>query len=426
MKQKVILFILLFISFKVLAAPANDNCSNAITLTSNSSCTTGTTYQGGIEIGENSPSCASTFNQSVWYKFTATSTAMFIQLETSGVYGGTVSPSRWFSAVYHTNTCFPSSSTLVSCQTANSVGTGDNIIENLLSGLTIGDTYYIQVGYGTGGGYNGVPQFCIRVGVPLSGNSTCQFPTGPACGYSTIPTTSQVLATCSPYNQIPYNEGSSLVSQCYTFIASSTTVSFNIMVTSTCSGGNVTNFTYSLYSTCGTSIQTGTLSNLTFPSLIPGRQYTFCYSFNVPSNCYHIAYYPYFVGASPLPVELLSFKAKYISKGVELKWSTASEINNDFFKIYKSLDGINYEFLTQVSGNGTTSQIHDYSILDREITGKIIYYKLVQIDYDGIETKYDPVAVECNFTTKLPYKVFNSLGQEVTENYPGVKFYLYK
>ncbi len=40
----------------------------------------------------------------------------------------------------------------------------------------------------------------------------------------------------------------------------------------------------------------------------------------------------------PLPIELISFEAKANSEYVELNWSTASEINNDYFTIERSAD----------------------------------------------------------------------------------------
>lgn len=127
-----------------------------------------------------------------------------------------------------------------------------------------------------------------------------------------------------------------------------------------------------------------------------------------------------------LPVELTSFTANCNPRGIELKWQTASELNNDCFKLYKSFDGTHYQLFSQVPGNGNTSELQNYSIVDEDISGKIIYYKLVQFDYDGTPNDYDPIAIVCYRKSRVLDKIVNSLGQEINENTPGLKFYLYR
>jgi hypothetical protein len=335
-----------------------------------------------------------------------------------------MSSGRWVSAVYNTSSCLPSASSLISCQTGNSVGTADGLIENILNGLTVGNTYLIQIAYGVGGGITGVPEFCISVGdqfTPIC--NTCQSPCGQACGFNTTPSVNQVVNNCTAFNQTPYNEGSSLVNQCYTFRAVNSTVSFNIIVNSTCGTGNVTNFTYSLYtSSCGTPIQTGTLSNLTFNGLIIGQWYTFCYSFSVPSGCYHTAYWPYFVGAAPLPVELIDFIGEYYNNGIKLYWSTASEINNDYFVLSKSFDGTNYQALTRIRGRGNSNSLTEYIYVDYDVCDTIVYYKIKQVDYDGNYKEYDPIAFKCR-VQYLHKDFYDVLGRKVKLDYDGVKLY---
>lgn len=408
-----------------LVVPPNDDCSNAIQLTVNGTCIIGTTDQGSLQTGEYQPPCATlTFNQSVWYRFTATASRMYVQLELNTVIGGLMSSGRWVSAVYQSTTCTPPASSLISCQTANSVGTADGVIVNTLNGLTVGATYLIQIAYGVGNGITGVPEYCIQVGdqfTPVC--NTCQSPCGQACGFSTSPTVNQVVNNCTSFDQLPYNEGTSLVNQCYTFRAVNSTVSFNIIVNSNCGTGNVTNFSYNLYSSsCGTPIQSGTLSNLTFNSLIVGQWYTFCYTFNVPSGCHHTAYWPYFVGAAPLPVDLIEFNGVYYNAGLKLYWSTASEINNDYFDILKSFDGINYFKIKSIRGKGNSNVITNYEYIDYDVCNTIVYYKLKQIDYDGVIKEYDPIAFKCR-RTYLYDNFYDILGRKVQQDYDGIKIY---
>jgi hypothetical protein len=92
---------------------------------------------------------------------------------------------------------------------------------------------------------------------------------------------------------------------------------------------------------------------------------------------------------NPLPVELLSFEHIVVSTDlsgsvIELNWQTASEINNDRFEVYRSIDGVDFNLVQVVPGVGTSSNINTYSTLDKAAhISTTLYYKLVQIDFDG-------------------------------------------
>ncbi|MFK7921216.1 MAG: ELWxxDGT repeat protein [Bacteroidia bacterium] len=85
-----------------------------------------------------------------------------------------------------------------------------------------------------------------------------------------------------------------------------------------------------------------------------------------------------------LPVELLDFQANLQANGqVLLEWSTATEINNDYFVIERSVDGVLYEPIAQIDGNGTKASQSDYDVLDNKpLNGKNIY-RIKQVDFDG-------------------------------------------
>mgnify|MGYP000111778957 CR=1 FL=1 len=88
----------------------------------------------------------------------------------------------------------------------------------------------------------------------------------------------------------------------------------------------------------------------------------------------------------PLPVELIHFDAQAAANHTaDLHWATASEINNSHFEIERSYDGIRWEWVGNVTGNGTTSQLIDYNYADETIakSQNTAYYRLKQIDYDG-------------------------------------------
>ena len=105
-----------------------------------------------------------------------------------------------------------------------------------------------------------------------------------------------------------------------------------------------------------------------------------------------------FTSPSPLPVQLISFTENCIeSKNqIELKWSTASEINNDYFEIQKSKDLNNWESVRLIDGNGNSNIIRNYSFVDQYENEKR-YYRLKQVDFDGKINYSQTINVKCAF-----------------------------
>ena len=75
---------------------------------------------------------------------------------------------------------------------------------------------------------------------------------------------------------------------------------------------------------------------------------------------------------------------------------------------------------------GSTSEIHDYEFYDNEYSKNVVYYKLTQTDYDGQVKEYYPTSITCFEKEKKLIKIVNYLGQEVNENYDGLKYYIYE
>jgi hypothetical protein len=97
-----------------------------------------------------------------------------------------------------------------------------------------------------------------------------------------------------------------------------------------------------------------------------------------------------------LPIELLSFTAQVKDAEVHLNWATASEINNDYFNVERSTDGIYFTSISKINGAGNSAEILNYSVLDNDALIGVSYYRLKQTDFDG-ETNYsDIVAVQFN------------------------------
>jgi hypothetical protein len=87
--------------------------------------------------------------------------------------------------------------------------------------------------------------------------------------------------------------------------------------------------------------------------------------------------------AGGFPVEWLSFEAESWGQEVRLRWTTASELNNDYFAVERSLDGLSWEQLGRVAGAGTSSEAQLYEYRDRVPHAVGSYYRLKQVDFDG-------------------------------------------
>ncbi len=97
---------------------------------------------------------------------------------------------------------------------------------------------------------------------------------------------------------------------------------------------------------------------------------------------------------NPLPVELLNFTAiEKQEEYVQLDWTTVSEINNDYFSVQKSIDGINWQEINQVQGAGNSSQTIEYTLNDYNPFIGTSYYRLEQFDFNGDSEYSDLEAV---------------------------------
>lgn len=94
--------------------------------------------------------------------------------------------------------------------------------------------------------------------------------------------------------------------------------------------------------------------------------------------------------ASPLPIELLSFTAQRLGEGVLLEWSTATETNNDFFEVQRSRNGIDWDNIKKIRGQGNSNQTYKYKMLDKNPLRAKSYYRLKQYDFDG-KFSYSPI-----------------------------------
>lgn len=141
---------------------------------------------------------------------------------------------------------------------------------------------------------------------------------------------------------------------------------------------------------------------------------------------------------TPLPVDLIGFQAKNKGSKVYLEWITSSEVNNDYFVVERSRDGITYEALSIVQGNGSTTLHSEYKYVDNLPYYPVTYYRLKQVDFDGkfeyskvvhlytevlqetLTISPNPcsatVTVSCRTPIKQAIQIYNHLGTNVSNS----------
>lgn len=122
---------------------------------------------------------------------------------------------------------------------------------------------------------------------------------------------------------------------------------------------------------------------------------------NVPGDIYNNWIENTDGGGTPFPVNLLYFRAQAQSNGNLLSWATAAEQNNAYFSIEYSMDGQNFELITEVRGNGNSNSSLEYEFLDvnKPVEG---YYRLSQTDYDGTRKQLKTVDISAHEQSEPP------------------------
>jgi hypothetical protein len=88
-----------------------------------------------------------------------------------------------------------------------------------------------------------------------------------------------------------------------------------------------------------------------------------------------------------LPVQILPLNAYKEGSAVNLKWATESEENSNYFEIWRSADGNNFDKLIgTVASPGNSSVRRDYELKDNQPHASWNYYRVKQIDKDGHST----------------------------------------
>lgn len=99
---------------------------------------------------------------------------------------------------------------------------------------------------------------------------------------------------------------------------------------------------------------------------------------------------------SVLPVTFDDFWSECEGDHIRLKWTTISEVNNDYFILERATENLQFEEIARIEGAGTTTANQAYTFIDRESFRKG-YYRLSQVDFDGTTTNLKTIfASTCN------------------------------
>jgi hypothetical protein len=141
-----------------------------------------------------------------------------------------------------------------------------------------------------------------------------------------------------------------------------------------------------------------------------------------------------------IPVELTSFTFSADGNDITLSWGTATETNNYGFEIERKYGEAGWQKIGFVTGYGTTTEPRKYFYNDTKLNPGTYYYRIKQIDLNGIFNYYElgtEVKVETpevfnlaqnypnpfNPSTRIDYSIakaadvqliiFNSIGEEI-------------
>jgi hypothetical protein len=160
-----------------------------------------------------------------------------------------------------------------------------------------------------------------------------------------------------------------------------------------------------------------------------------------------LTYYFASTSTNVLPVEMTSFSASANRLSSELRWSTATEVNNFGFEIERKSANTGWSKIAFVAGAGTSTSLHNYSYTDNVGQAGMYQYRVKQVDKNGTFKYSSEMQVEVgavakvlslgdnypnpfNPTTSIEFsiptdgravlKVYNMLGQEVATLFEGV------
>ena len=90
------------------------------------------------------------------------------------------------------------------------------------------------------------------------------------------------------------------------------------------------------------------------------------------------------VNDKAMPVTLTDWSATPApGGGVALRWRTATESDNAYFRLLHGTDGVHFLEVARLNGRGSTDRAADYAYRHADPSAGVNYYRLEQVDLDG-------------------------------------------
>ena len=355
------------------SVPSNDDVCNAITLVLNGAQHCGNTTCA-TAVGDPAFT-SSTPNNTVWYKYTPTTTGV-INIEMSRPSGITTGLLNAWTGVYTaTGTCPSLTFTQVTPAIAGYDLTANATVTVATTSLTAGTTYYFMVD-GNSGSFGA---YCIKIKTAPAPPASCATNAKPANG--------AINVAFEPNIAFKWSAVSGATS--YDFYFSTTNPPTTLLGTASADSVNIT----------------GGVANTTY------------YWYVVPKNLGGTATgcntsVTSFTTGFPLPITLTNFSGVREGTRNILNWTTANEANNKGFELQRSANGEKFSSIATINSkaeNGNSSSVLYYSYNDEKPLTSTNYYRLKQMDKDGKESFSNIVVLKSASITKA----------EITRVYPN-------
>lgn len=84
-----------------------------------------------------------------------------------------------------------------------------------------------------------------------------------------------------------------------------------------------------------------------------------------------------------LPVKFVGFTVTKSNNNALVQWSTTQEVNANMYEVERSVDGSNWSTIAYVAAMGNSSATNNYSYTDKNISVKVVYYRIKEVDMNG-------------------------------------------
>lgn len=107
-----------------------------------------------------------------------------------------------------------------------------------------------------------------------------------------------------------------------------------------------------------------------------------------------------------LPIELVQFDVVRLDGKPAIEWTTATELNNNYFTVERSIDGMQGEIIGVVQGAGNSNMMLDYQFVDPNPVSGTAYYRIKQTDFDGTTETFSWKAINLSENQSSKFNVY--------------------